>query len=138
MANMSKVVICGNLTRDPELRYTTGGTGVTTLGVAVNRRVKKGDNWESEANFFDVAVFGKSAENCAEYLRKGSGVLIDGDLVQRRWEAQDGQKRSKVEILARDIQFLTSKGDSDQGSKPSGESAGSAEPPPVDDDDFPF
>ena len=137
MANMSKVVLCGNLTRDPELKYTTGGTAVVTLGVAVNRRVKKGDNWESEANFFDVTVFGKSAENCAEYLGKGSGILVEGELVQRRWEAQDGQNRSKVEVIARDVQFL-GKGDSDRPSKPQVSDGGATEPPPIDDDNLPF
>ncbi len=137
MANLSKAILCGNLTRDPELRYTTGGTAVTTLGVAVNRRVKKGDNWESEANYFDVTVFGRIAENCAEYLQKGRGVLVEGDLVQRRWETQDGQKRSKVEVIAREVQFLGGRGDSTRKPSSDGDS-GPMEPPPIDDDDIPF
>lgn len=137
MANMSKVILCGNLTRDPELRYTTGGTAVTTLSVAVNRRIKRGDNWESEVSYFDVAVFGRSAENCSEYLQKGRPVLVEGDLVQRRWETQDGQKRSKVEIQSRDVQFLGSRSDSDRP-KPSDGDVGPIEPPPIDDDDIPF
>lgn len=138
MANMSKVILCGNLTRDPELRYTTGGTAVTTLSVAVNRRVKRGDNWEEEASFFDVAVFGRTAENCAEYLSKGRPVLIDGELVQRRWETQDGQKRSKVEVTANNVQFLGSRQGNDRSRSSSSNQQDPMEPPPIDDDDIPF
>ena len=100
MASFNKVILMGNLTRDPEKRYTESGACVVNMGIAVNRRVKKGGDWTEEASFFDVVVFGKSAENCAQYLTKGRPVLVDGELNQSRWETQDGQKRSKVEIVA--------------------------------------
>ena len=136
MADLSRVILFGRLTRDPELRYTTGGTAVTNLSLAVNRRVKRGDNWEEEANFFDVAVFGRSAETSAEYLKKGSQALIEGDLVQRRWETPEGQKRSKVEVLAKNVQFVGgSRKESSSGSPSDGQNY---EPPPIDDDDIPF
>jgi single-strand DNA-binding protein len=138
MANLAKVILVGNLTRNPELRYTTGGTAVTTLSVAVNRRFKRGEEWAEEVSFFDVAVFGRRAETCAEYLSKGRPVLVEGELVQRRWEAKDGGKRSKVEVQARDVQFLGSRpdGDGGGGAKPASGPAGG--PPPIDDDDIPF
>ena len=139
MANLAKVVIVGNLTRDPELRYTTGGTAVVNLSVAVNRRVKRQEEWVEEVSFFDVTVFGRRAETCAEYLSKGRPVLIDGELVQRRWETNEGAKRSKVEIQAKDVQFLGSRPDGAGGApgkKTGGESV--AGPPPLDDDDIPF
>ena len=136
MADMSKVILCGRLTHDPELRYTTGGTAVTTLSVAVNRRIKRGEEWEEEVSFFDVVVFGRRAETSAEYLKKGRQVLVDGELIQRRWENKEGQRRSKVEINARDVQFLGAPSDS---SRSSGEkSPDQAAPPPIDDDDIPF
>jgi single-strand DNA-binding protein len=137
MANLSKVILCGRLTRDPELRYTTGGTAVTTLSLAVNRRFKKGDNWEEEVSFFNVVLFGRRAETNAEYLNKGREVLVEGDLVQRRWETSDGQKRSTVEILANQVEWLGGAGDGPRPAKKQTE-AGSSEPPPIDDDDIPF
>ena len=136
MAGLSKVVLFGRLTRDPELRYTTGGTAVVTLGVAVNRRVNRNDNWEDEVSFFDVVVFGRRAETVAEYLKKGREVLVEGDLVQRRWETSEGQKRSKIEVNARDVQFI---GGAGGAARPAAESGGGSEvPPAIDDDDIPF
>ncbi len=138
MADLSKVILFGRLTRDPELRYTTSGTAVTTLSLAVNRRIKRGDNWEEEANFFDVVVFGRRAETSAEYLKKGSQALIEGELVQRRWETPEGQKRSKVEVLANNVQFV---GRAQGGGSQQGNASGGGQnydPPPIDDDDIPF
>ena len=139
MASFNRVILMGNLTRDPELRYTGNGTAVCTLGLAVNRRVKKGDRWEEEASFFDVVVFGKIAENSAEYLAKGRPVLVEGELTQRRWEGQDGQKRSKVEIVASTVQFLGSRPGGGKGES-SGTSGGAPDdgPPPITDDEIPF
>jgi single-strand DNA-binding protein len=143
MANLSKVILCGRLTRDPELRYTTGGTAVTTLSLAVNRRFKKGDNWEEEVSFFNVVLFGRRAETTAEYMSKGREILVEGDLVQRRWETSDGQKRSTVEILANQVEWLGGKGDKqphkdlEPATKPNGGTQNDG-PPPVDDDDIPF
>ena len=138
-ASMARVILVGNLTRDPELRYTTGGTAIANLGIAVNRRIKRGEEWTDEVSFFDVVVFGRRAETSAEYLAKGRPVLVEGDLVQRRWESQDGQKRSKVEVQARDVQFLGTPRDGGGDSKSNaGSSGGDYGPPPIDDDDIPF
>ena len=139
MANMAKVILVGNLTRNPELRYTTGGTAVVNLGVAVNRRFKRGEEWTEEVSFIDVVIFGRRAETCAEYLTKGRPVLVEGELVQRRWETPEGGKRSKVEVMARDVQFLG--GRPKEGEEPSSgkpKSGEGIEPPPMDDDDIPF
>lgn len=120
---MNMAVISGNLTRSPELREA-GSTSVVDLGVAVNERVKKGDDWEDRASFIDVTVFGKQAEACANYLSKGSRVVVQGRLQQDRWETDDG-KRSKVKIVANIVQF-----------PPKGESSGEAVG--GDDGDLPF
>ena len=132
MANYNKVILMGNLTRDPELRYTPNGTAVSTLSLAVNRRPRP-DTQEKEVDFFDVVVFGKQAENCSEYLRKGSPVLVDGRLQQRRWETDDGQKRSKVEVVAFSVQFLGSPRANDSAA-----ANGADNGPEFDDSDIPF
>jgi len=146
VASFNRVILMANLTRDPELRYTGGGTAVCSLSLAVNRRVKKGDRWEEEASFFDIVVFGKIAENSAEYLAKGRPVLVEGELVQRRWDDQEGRKRSKVEVVANTVQFLGGRGDSAGGSGggsraggPAGKGDSSNDgPPPIEDDEIPF
>ncbi len=107
MASINRVVLVGNLTRDPELRYLPSGTPVSNIGIAVNSRRKDSDGqWIDEANFFDIAVFGKQAENCSQFLAKGSQVAVDGRLRSRSWETNEGQKRSKVEVVAESVQFL--------------------------------
>ncbi len=124
----------GRLTRDPELRYTPNGTAVSNISLAVNRRWKGDDQTKEEVSFFDIVVFGKQAENCSEYLEKGRQVLIEGRLQQRRWETDDGQKRSKVEVVASNVQFLGSgKSDTAQSGK-----GGNDSPPEFDDNDIPF
>ncbi len=110
MVSFNKVILMGNLTRDPEIRYNPNGTAVANFSVAVNRRYKQGDEFKDEVSYFDVVVFGKQAENCSQYLNKGAGVLVDGRLQQRRWETDDGQKRSKVEVVAQSVQFMPKKG----------------------------
>ena len=107
MIGLNKVFLLGNLTRDPELRYTPNGTAVAGFGVAVNRRytTKEGDRKE-EVDFFEVEVWDKQAENCNEYLSKGRGILVEGRLRQDRWEDESGNKRSKLKIVASTIQFL--------------------------------
>jgi single-strand DNA-binding protein len=103
----ARVTLVGNLTRDPELRQTPGGNSVCQFGVAVGRRYKDASGqWVDKASFFDVVVWGAQGENCAQYLSKGRPVAIDGRLDQRSWEAQDGTKRSKVEIVAENVVFL--------------------------------
>ena len=103
----ARVTLVGNLTRDPELRQTPGGNSVCQFGVAVGRRYKDGSGqWVDKASFFDVVVWGAQGENCAQYLSKGRPVAVDGRLDQRSWDAQDGTKRSKVEIVAENVVFL--------------------------------
>jgi single-strand DNA-binding protein len=106
MASFNKVILMGNLTKDPEIRYTPSGTPVATFGLAVNRRYKQGEELKDEVCYIDIVVFGKQAENCGQYLSKGHGVIVDGRLQQRRWETDDGQKRSKHEVVAQTINFL--------------------------------
>jgi len=105
MADINHVVLIGRLTRDAELKYTAGGQAVCKFSIAVNRRKKNGDQWEDEANFFDIVLWGKQGESLQSYLVKGKMVGVDGELRQDRWQ-QDGQNRSKVEIIANYIQLL--------------------------------
>jgi single-strand DNA-binding protein len=110
----ARVMLVGNLTRDPELRQTPAGTSVCQFGVAVGRRYKDGSGqWVDKASFFDVVVWGQQGENCAQYLSKGRQVAVDGRLEQRSYDAQDGSKRSKVEIIAENVVFV--------GGQPGGE-----------------
>jgi len=102
----NKVILMGNLTKNPELRYTPNGTPVTNFGLAVNRRFRQAEELKEEVCFIDIVVFGKQAEHCGQYLSKGNGVVVDGRLQQRRWETEDGQKRSKHEVVAQTITFL--------------------------------
>lgn len=107
MANLNKVLLIGRLTRDPELRYTPQGTAVCTLGIATNRFSRNADgSMREETTFVDVTVWAKQAENCAEYLKKGREVFIEGHLTLDRWESPDGQKRSKLHVTAERVQFL--------------------------------
>jgi single-strand DNA-binding protein len=134
MVTFNRVILAGNLVRDPETRFIPSGTAVTEFGIAVNSRYKSKATNEvkEEVSFFDIVVFGKMGENCAEYLSKGRPVLVEGRLRQRRWES-DGQKRSKIEILADNVQFLGSgRGQGAEGAAP----AGSSQESP--DDDIPF
>lgn len=105
MADINHVILFGRLTRDAELKYTSGGMAVCKFAIAVNRRKKQGEQWVEEASFFDVVVWGKTAEALNQYLLKGKQVAVEGELHQNRWE-QDGQNRSKVEINANNIQLL--------------------------------
>jgi len=113
MANINRVVLVGNLTRDPELRHTPSGTAVCSLRLAVNsRRKDQSGQWVEKPNYFDITVWGQQGENCAQYLAKGRPVAIDGRLEWREWEAQDGTKRQAVEIIADTVQFLGGRTDS--------------------------
>src|SRR5947209_6049716 len=116
-ANINRVVLVGNLTRDPELRHTPSGTPVCSLRVAVNtRRKDESGEWVDKPNYFDVTVWGKQGENCAQYLSKGRPVAVDGRLEWREWEAQDGSgKRQAVEIVADSVQFLGGRDDAGGG-----------------------
>jgi single-strand DNA-binding protein len=109
---IAHVTLVGNLTRDPELRQTPSGTSVCQLGVAVNSSYKDSSGqWVEKPNYFDVVVWGAQGENCARYLTKGRQVAVDGRLDQRSWDAQDGTKRSKVEIIADTVMFIGGQGE---------------------------
>jgi single-strand DNA-binding protein len=97
------VTLTGNLTRDPELRFTTGGRGVASFGLAVNRRYQKNGEWQEETSFFNVVCWGDMAENVATSLTKGSRAIVAGRLMQRSWETDQGEKRSVVELVADEI-----------------------------------
>lgn len=119
MADINRVVLLGRLTRDAELKYTSSGTAVARLGLAVNRRRKSGDQWIEEANFFDVVLWGRQAEALNQYLVKGKQICVDGELRQNRWE-QDGQPRSRVEVHVNNLQLLGGGGSGSSGGRPSG------------------
>ncbi|HDH34419.1 MAG TPA: single-stranded DNA-binding protein [Nitrospirae bacterium] len=103
----NKVILIGNLTRDPELRYTPQGTSVCNFGLAVNRKYKQGEEMKEEVTFINIVVFGKQADTCGQYLNKGSSVLVEGRLQESRWETEDGQKRSKHEVVAQNVRFMS-------------------------------
>ena len=132
------------MTRDVELRYIPSGTAVTDISIAVNDRVKKNDQWVEEANFFDITLWGRTAEVAGEYLSKGSSVLIEGRLKLDRWE-QDGQKRSKVKIIGERMQMLGGRSGGGNYNSPRAAEDSSQQPMaaapaqgPPPDDDVPF
>jgi single-strand DNA-binding protein len=115
--NINRVVLVGNLTKDPELRTTPGGTSLCKLRLAVNtRRKDQSGKWVDKPNYFDITVWGQQGENCATYLQKGRPVAIDGRLEWREWDATDGSgKRQSVEIIADSVQFLGGRDDGGNG-----------------------
>ncbi len=129
MISYNKVILIGNLTKDPEIRYTPNGTAVASFRLAVNRRYKQGEEFKEEVCYIDIVVFGKQAENCGQYLNKGSGVIIEGRLQERRWDTEDGQKRSKHEVVAQTVRFLPKRQESAVGGQMMADkSASSGEP----------
>ena len=155
MPSYNRVILIGNLTRDPELRYIPSGTAVTEIGLAVNER-RKGPNGEriDEVHFIDVTLWGRTAEVVSEYLSKGSPVLVEGRLKQDRWE-KDGQKHSKLKVVGDKIEFISSKegsgggsgggssgphsaSDEPQYSSAAPASSGNRQAPPPPDGDLPF
>ena len=130
MASFNKVMLMGNLTRDPELRFTANGSAVTSFGLAVNRKFKQGDKWKDDVCFVEITAWRKQAENCDKYLSKGRPVFIEGYLKFSTWES-DGQKRNKLEVVANLVQFLGSRNDS-QGDSSTGQV------PVSNEDDVPF
>ena len=105
MNDLNKVILIGRLTRDAELKSIASGQTVCKFSIAVNRRKKSGDQWEDEAGFFDIVLWGRSGETLHQYLLKGKMVAVDGELRHERWQ-QDGQNRSKIEIVANFVQLL--------------------------------
>jgi single-strand DNA-binding protein len=149
VANINRVVVSGNLTRDPELRQLPGGNSVCKLRMAVNTRKKDRDTnqWSDVANYFDITVWGAQGENVAKYLTKGSPLLVDGRLEWREWQAQDGTNRQAVEIIAENTQFIGGRDGGAPGGGGGGRDSGEFTPsdrgslqsvPAADDDDIPF
>jgi single-strand DNA-binding protein len=136
--NINRVVMTGNLTRDPELRTTPGGMALCKLRIACNTRRKNNSTgeWEDKPNYFDVTVWGAQGENCSRYLTKGRPVAIDGRLEWREWET-DGQKRQAVDIIADSVQFLGGRDDAGSGNgfSSTARSAGESDVP-IDTGDF--
>jgi single-strand DNA-binding protein len=128
-------MLLGNVTRNPEVRYIPGkDLPVAKFGLAVNRKTKD----REETCFIDIVAFGRSAEMCGEYITKGMPLLIEGRLTYNTWEDKDGQKRSKHEVVAENIQFVTTR-EQNSGSGYSGQSdSGSYKPGEIDEDDIPF
>lgn len=117
MASFNRVILVGNLTRDPELRYIPSGTAVTEIGLAVNDRRKAANGeWVEDTTFVDITLWGRTAEIATEYLSKGSSVLIEGRLKFDTWQDKDGQKRSKLRVIGERMQMLGTKGQG--GGKP--------------------
>ena len=142
MAALNKVMLIGNLTRDPELRYTPSGTAVAELGLAINREYTKEGQRVKDVCFIDVTTWTSTAENCAKYLTKGSPLFVEGRLQMDSWENKQGEKRTKLKVVAERAQFLGSPRDE---RAPSGAAAGSsrgAAPQPAEtehiEDDVPF
>lgn len=117
MNDTNSVLLIGKLTRDSEVRYMRNGTAVSNFSIAVNRRRKSGEQWIDEVSYFEINLFGKAAENLAQYLIKGRQVAVNGELRQDRWTNGEGKAKSKVFIVADSIQLLTSPADSQQGPK---------------------
>jgi single-strand DNA-binding protein len=116
--NINRVVLTGNLTRDPELRSTGSGMSVCSLRIATNSRRKDASgNWVEKPNYFDVTVWGAQGENCAQYLAKGRPVAIDGRLDWREWEDKQGNKRQSIDIIADSVQFLGSRDGGENGGR---------------------
>ena len=124
--SLNSVNIMGNLTRDPELKYTTSGKSVCNMSIANNRIYSKNNEKVSEVSYFDIEVWGVIAENCAKYLSKGRGIIVEGRLKQDRWE-KEGKTQSRVRIAANNIHFLPGKRDDASGQQPRSEFGSSAE-----------
>lgn len=106
MVYVNRVILAGNLVRDPELRYIPSGTAVASFSLAVNRRYRQEGELKEEVSYIDVVAYGKVGETSGNFLKKGRPVLVEGRIQQRRWETQEGEKRSKVEVVAHNVQFL--------------------------------
>jgi single-strand DNA-binding protein len=144
MASYNRVLLMGNLTRNPEIRYTPSGTAVADLGLAVNENFKnKAGETVEQTCFVDVVVWGRQAETASEYLHKGSPVFVEGRLQLDQWESQQGEKRSKLRVRADRVQFLGSPGKSAEyadapAAAPQASSAPVVAPEAADDEDVPF
>lgn len=145
MASENNVTLVGNLTRDPELRYTTGGRGVASFGLAVNRRYQVNGEWQEEVSFFNVVAWGDLGENAAASLTKGNRIVVTGRLQQRSYETRDGEKRSVTEVIADDLgpslrwaQAQVERISRDSAEGGGGPSSASSAPDPIYGDEEPF
>lgn len=150
MASYNRVILVGNLTRDPELRYIPSGTPVTDIGLAVNDRRKNSEGeWVDETTFVDITLWGRQAEVASEYLSKGSPVLIEGRLKLDTWETNDGQKRSRLKVIGQRMQMLGAPREGGGGRRapqdsqysqpaPRDEDSDAPPPEPPGDDEIPF
>ena len=149
MANLNKVLLMGNLTRDPELRSLPSGSPICKMGMAINRRFRdQSGEMREQTCFVDLTAFGRQAETLNQYMKKGNPLLIDGRLQFSKWTGKDGQNRSKLEVVVENFQFLGGGRSDGEGAKPApaaqpaGQSSGPAdnyEPPPADvEGDIPF
>ena len=145
----NSITLIGNLTRDPELRYTTGGRGVASFGLAVNRRYMQNNEWQEQTSFFNVVCWGDLGENVAATLTKGSRTIVTGRLEQRSWETQDGEKRTVVEVIADElgpslrwaqahVEKTSRTGPEGGGGAPAGAPSGGRAPDPIYGDEEPF
>jgi len=131
MASFNKVILMGNLTRDPELRVTPKGTAVCQLGLAVNSSYKdKEGNTKEETTFVDIDVFGRQAEVIAKYMSKGRPILVEGRLKLDSWESKEGEKRNKLKVVLENFQFVGARGDSGGDAGGGGSSLEDSAPPP--------
>lgn len=138
-SDINSVLLTGNLTRDMEVSYTQGGTAVGKFGIAVNRAVKKGDQWTDEASFFDVVLFGKSAEALKQFLVKGKPITLEGSLKQDRWQDKEtGKTRSSVHIIAEHIKLGGGGGNGQQGGQPAPSTGFKEDIPYGEPSDIPF
>jgi single-strand DNA-binding protein len=127
MASLNKVLLIGNLTKDPELRYTPNGTAVANLRIAVNRKFKdRTGELKEDTCFVTVTAWDKQAEICNQYLQKGRPIFVEGILQSRSWDTPDGQKRSTIDVRAERIQFMGATGAAKQGGEGSGKAEGPA------------
>jgi single-strand DNA-binding protein len=124
MGTYNRVILMGNLTRDPEVRFLDSGMAVASFGLAVNRKWKKDGETKEEVSFFDCEAWGKTAEICGDYLAKGRPVLIDGRLKQERWEDDNQNKRQKIKVVINEVQFLGKKDETQETSATEAPAAG--------------
>ena len=137
MRGFARVTLLGNLTRDPELKQVQAtGSQLAQMGVAVNRRIKRGDEWTDYVDYFDIVVWGQLAVQCNEYLEKGRPIAVSGHLEHQRWESTDGSPRSRVVVVGEQVVFL---GGPHKDSQDAASRAASAEPRPAEgEDDIPW
>lgn len=147
MPNLNKVHLMGNLTRDPELRFTPANTAVCQIGLAINRKWKDGNGEaKEEVTFIDCEAWGRTAEILNQYVRKGNPLYVEGRLKLDQWQDKEGNNRSKLKVVVEEMQFLHSKGEGGQQSPPATQSSQRQAPPkqpqgnhqPVDEDNIPF